>query len=154
MINTRLGNTAIPAEPQHRQVEIVLPPRQVLCIDDDPSVAVVTQYSLELFNGWYVATTDDRYALELAASTPWDVILLEIGMGYGAGLSLYHRLLADPRTRHIPLVLLTSWVMPADYRRYRQLAIAGVIAKPYNPVTLGTDIAALLDWPTPPSLSN
>ena len=142
------------ADLQQRQIEVQPSTRQVLCIDDDHSVATVTQYSLELFAGWYVATTDDRYALEMSTSTPWDAILLEIGMGDGAGLSLYHRLLADPRTRHTPIVLLTSWVMPADYQRYRQLAIAGVIAKPYNPVTLGRHIAALLDWSVPAQALN
>jgi CheY-like chemotaxis protein len=142
------------AELRQRQIEVQPSTRQVLCIEDDHSVAMVTQYSLALFAGWYVATTDDRYALEIATSGPWDAILLEIGMGHGAGLSLYQRLRADPRTQHIPLVLLTSWVMPADYQRYGQMEIAGVIAKPYNPVTLGTQIAALLDWQTLPATLN
>jgi CheY-like chemotaxis protein len=144
----------MPAQLQQCQIGIKPPTRQVLCIDDDVSVVTVTQYSLELFAGWYVATTDDRYALEIATSGPWDAILLEIGMGYGAGLSLYQRLMADPRTQHIPLVLLTSWVMPADYQRYSQMAIAGVIAKPYNPVTLSTHVAVLLDWSVPATTGN
>jgi CheY-like chemotaxis protein len=142
------------AELRQRPIEVESSTRQVLCIDDDYSVATVTRHSLELFAGWYVATTDHRYALEVVTTGTWDAILLEIGREYEAGFFLCQRLRAAPRTQHIPLVLLTSRVMPADYQRYRQLAIAGVIAKPYNPVTLGTHIAALLNWPTPPALAN
>ncbi len=123
--------------------------KQVLYIDDDPAVAIVTQYSLELFAGWYAATTDARYALDVATSGPWDLILLETGRGDGAGQTLYQQLRADPRTRSIPIILLTSRLMPSDYQRYSQMAIAGVIPKPFNPVTLGTHIAALMDWSLP-----
>jgi CheY-like chemotaxis protein len=123
-------------------------PKQVLYIDDDPSVATITKYSLELFADWYAATTDTRYALDRATGEPWDAILLEIGPKNGAGFSLYHELTTHPLTRHTPLILLTTRLLPADYRCYDTMAIAGVIAKPYNPLTLGSQIAQLLGWST------
>lgn len=122
---------------------------QVLYIDDDAEISTLVRYSLELFAGWYAATTDSRYAMEVAAAGPWNVILLENALDHGRGLSLYHQLKADPRTQAIPIILLTSRVMPADYKVYGQMAIAGVIAKPFNPVTLGTHIAGLMDWSDP-----
>jgi CheY-like chemotaxis protein len=115
---------------------------QVLYIDDDAEISTLVRYSLELFDGWYAATTDGQYALNVATASPWDVILLEVALE--GGLSLYRQLKADPHTRAIPMVLLTSRVMPADLQGYGQMAIAGVIAKPFNPVTLGAQIVDLL----------
>jgi hypothetical protein len=30
-----------------------------------------------------------------------------------------------------------------------ELAVAGVISKPFDPMTLGADVAAMLGWPAP-----
>lgn len=117
---------------------------QILYIDDDSDISTLVRYSLELFSGWYVATTDGKYALDVATASPWDCIVLELALE--GGLSLYRQLKADPRIQDIPMVLLTSKVMPADFKVYSEMAIAGVIAKPFNPVTLGLQIANLLGW--------
>jgi CheY-like chemotaxis protein len=143
------GGLTMPAALLQEKVDLGFQVRQVLYIDDEPSVAAIVRYSLELFAGWYAATTDKRYALETAANSPWDAILLEIGLDHGAGFALYEQLTADPRTKDIPLVLVTSRVMGVDYQRYSQMAIAGVIAKPFDPLTLGSKVADLLGWADP-----
>ncbi len=56
-------------------------------------------------------------------------------------------LCANPSTRHIPSVLLTSQLSPRAHTRFQHMAIDGVIAKPFDPVTMGRQIAALLGWP-------
>lgn len=134
-----------------KNTEFELQVRQLLYIDNDAEISTLVRYSLELFAGLYAATTDSQYALNMATTSPWDVIVLEVALE--GGLSLYRQLKADPRTRDIPLILLTSWVMPADFKSYGQMAIAGVIAKPFNPVTLGQHIAALLDCRVPDQLN-
>lgn len=119
---------------------------QVLYIDDEPSIATLVQCSLEAFMGWQVTTATGQQAVEAAKTGTWDILLLEIALYNGEGLTVYQQLTTDPSTRRIPLVLLTSKVMPIDFQTYRQMTIAGVIAKPFDPVTLGIQIADLLGW--------
>jgi CheY-like chemotaxis protein len=119
---------------------------QVLYIDDEPSIATLVQCSLESFTRWQVTTATGSQAFEIAKTGTWDILLLEIALYSEEGLTLYQQLTTDPSTRQIPLVLLTSKVMPIDFRTYKQMRIAGVIAKPFDPVTLGIQIADLLGW--------
>lgn len=119
---------------------------RVLYIDDEPSISTIVQCSLESFAGWQVTTATGQQAVEVAKTGTWDILLLEIALYNGEGLTVYQQLTTDPSTRQIPLVLLTSKVMPIDFRTYQQMTIAGVIAKPFDPVTLGIQIADLLGW--------
>jgi CheY-like chemotaxis protein len=49
-------------------------------------------------------------------------------------------------TRAIPVVLLTAKVQPAERRRWLELGVAGVLAKPFDPMTLSSQLAELLGW--------
>gem|GEM_PF-502473 len=124
-----------------------LTPRRLLLIDDEPDICFLVQSALGEFEGWHVATCSDPDTFVFAGTPPWDVILLEVSMTRLAGFALVPALRTNPATSHIPIVLLTSQLMPRDYARFRQMAVDGVIAKPFDPLTLGRQIAALLGWP-------
>jgi CheY-like chemotaxis protein len=49
-------------------------------------------------------------------------------------------------TKDIPVILLTAKIQPADRARFSQLGIAGLIAKPFDPMTLADRIATSLGW--------
>jgi CheY-like chemotaxis protein len=121
-------------------------PRHILYIDDDPVVCTIVQCCLERFNHWQVTTTPGRKILEQAGAYPWDAILLEIALFDSDGWAVHDQLVTNLKTQSIPLLLLTSKVMRSDYRKYAQMAIAGVIAKPFDPLTLGLKIATLKGW--------
>jgi CheY-like chemotaxis protein len=52
-------------------------------------------------------------------------------------------------TKDVPVIFLTAKVQAADRRRYLDLGVNGVIAKPFDPLTLGRTICECLDWPLP-----
>lgn len=120
--------------------------KQVLYIDDEAAIAMLVQYSLELLDKWQVTCVTGQQAVEVASNGIWDVILLEIALFDGAGIKLCQQLTTDPRTCRIPLILLTSKVMPVDFREYHRMSITGVIAKPFDPIMLGTQIVNFLSW--------
>jgi CheY-like chemotaxis protein len=91
--------------------------------------------------------------LEQATAYSWDAIVFEIARFDGKGWELYDQLRMDLKTQTMPLLLLTSKVMRSDYQKYAQMAIAGVIAKPFDPVALGNEIAHLLGWEASSNLS-
>ena len=121
--------------------------RRVLVVDDDDAIREVAQTSLEIVAGWDVAVASSGVqALDLAATEPPDAILLDVMMPSMDGPTTFARLQDDARTRDVPVVLLTAKVQPAERRRWEQLGVAGVLAKPFDPLELPGQIADLLGW--------
>jgi DNA-binding response OmpR family regulator len=119
----------------------------LLLIDDEPDICLLVQAALKEFQGWHVVTCQHPNTLTPNGHPQWDAILLEVSITRLAGFALVPALRSDPATSCVPIVLLTSQLRPQDHARFRYMAVNGVIAKPFDPVTLGWQIAALLSWP-------
>lgn len=121
--------------------------RRVLVVDDDDAIREVAQTSLELVGGWEVEVASNGLeAVDLCSADPPDAVLLDVMMPTMDGPTTFARLHADPRTRDVPVVLLTAKVQPAERRRWEDLGVAGVLAKPFDPLALPGQVAALLGW--------
>ncbi len=46
----------------------------------------------------------------------------------------------------MPVIFLTAKAQVPERRQLTQLGVAGVIAKPFDPETLGSELAAMLGW--------
>jgi CheY-like chemotaxis protein len=121
--------------------------RRVLVVDDDDAIREVAQTSLELVAGWQVeVASSGQEAVELCVADPPDAVLLDVMMPLMDGPTTFARLQADPRTRMVPVVLLTAKVQPAERRCWEGLGVSGVLAKPFDPVELAGQIGDLLGW--------
>jgi len=121
--------------------------RRVLLVDDDDAIREVAQASLELVGGWEVeAASTGLEALDRCASDPPDAILLDVMMPRMDGPTTFALLQADPRTRDVPVVLLTAKVQPSERRRWEALGVVGVLSKPFDPLALAGQVAELLGW--------
>ncbi|GEP38788.1 response regulator [Nocardioides psychrotolerans] len=119
----------------------------VLVVDDDDSIREIAQLSLELVGGWQVlAAGGGASALEQAAEHRPHAILLDVMMPVMDGIETFHRLRADERTQHIPVILVTAKRQADEHQVWDGLPIAGVIPKPFDPMTLAQQVSALLDW--------
>lgn len=117
----------------------------ILIIDDEADIREATQVCLEVAKEWTVLTAGSSYeGLEIAASKQPDAVLLDVMMPDIDGLATIEMLRDNPFTQNIPVILLTAKAQPADLRRFNQLEIAAVITKPYDPLTLADQIAAIL----------
>ena len=120
---------------------------RILVVDDDDAIREVAQTSLELVGGWQVdCASSGADALTIARQNQPDAILLDVMMPAMDGPTTFGRLQADPRTRSIPVVLLTAKVQGSERRRWESLGVAGVLAKPFDPMTLPKEVAELLGW--------
>lgn len=61
-----------------------------------------------------------------------------------SGIELAQRVRARPATRHIPMIAVTGWVMPADIVRARAAGFDVVLKKPFDPEALHAEIRRLL----------
>jgi CheY-like chemotaxis protein len=119
----------------------------VLVVDDEDHIREVTQLSLEAVGGWnVVAAASAEEALHLAEEHSPDAILLDVMMPDMDGPTTFKHLQANPATRDIPVVLLTAKAQGQDSRLFADLGVAGVIAKPFDPMTLADQVRTLLQW--------
>jgi CheY-like chemotaxis protein len=121
--------------------------RRVLVVDDDALLREVAQTALELVGGWQVTTAPSggQAQLQARAEHP-DAILLDVMMPGVDGPTTVNALRADPDTRDIPIIFLTAKMSSDDLGQWQSLHLAGVISKPFDPMTLAADMAALLGW--------
>jgi CheY-like chemotaxis protein len=121
--------------------------KRILLIDDEANLVSVIQICLQKLGGWTVLTAGSGVeGLHKADTELPDAILLDVMMPDLDGLTVLGRLKANPKTQSIPVILLTAKVQSTHQDEYAQLAIAGVLAKPFNPMELAHQVAKLLDW--------
>ncbi|WP_134740034.1 response regulator [Nocardioides sp. 503] len=119
----------------------------VLVVDDDEMIRQLTEMSLESVNGWTVLTASGGVdAIEMARRHHPDAMLLDMMMPDMDGLTTFQHLQDDESTRDIPVILFTAKSTVGLQQPWDGYAISGVIAKPFDPMTLGDDIATALRW--------
>src|ERR1700737_2201665 len=120
------------------QTRIRMPHKHLLIIDDEDHIREVASLSLEMTQGWTVTQADSGAAgVNVAMSEQPDAILLDVMMPDLDGPSTLLLLQAYEETRNIPVIFLTAKVQAADRRRFLDLGVQGIIAKPFDPLTLG-----------------
>jgi CheY-like chemotaxis protein len=121
--------------------------RKLLVIDDEEDIREVASLTLELQEGWDVAAAGSgAEGLRAARGNAPDAILLDVMMPDMDGPTTLRVLRTMPETQSIPVIFLTAKVQAADRRRYLDMGVSGVIAKPFDPLTLGRSICECLAW--------
>ena len=129
--------------------------KRILIIDDDTDIQAVAEMGLTLTTPWRVwVATSGLTGLELAAVEQPDVILLDVMMPEMDGLQILERLRSQANTCHIPVIFLTAKAQANDRRKLYAAGADGMITKPFDPTTLGSQIAGFLGWPLPSLESN
>jgi CheY-like chemotaxis protein len=121
--------------------------KRILIVDDEENIREVAAASLELVGGWEVLTADSGGSGIVRAVTDRpDAILLDVMMPDMDGPSAFRVLRTMSATEHIPVILLTAKVQAGDQRRFSDLGLAAVIAKPFDPMALPGQVAQALGW--------
>ena len=121
--------------------------KRVLLIDDEDDIREVAQISLEIVGGWEVLSANcGADGLAKAKDEHPDAILLDVMMPDMDGPTTFQKLQEDVDTKGIPVILLTAKVQPSDRQRFDEMGIAGVIAKPFDPMVLPSEINQVLGW--------
>jgi CheY-like chemotaxis protein len=122
-------------------------PKKLLVIDDEEDIRDVAGVTLEFTRGWTIETADCGAAgVKRATEFRPDVILLDVMMPDMDGPATFRVLQSRQDTQSIPVIFLTAKVQPADLRKFTQLGVRGVIAKPFDPLKLADQVEELLDW--------
>lgn len=122
-------------------------PKRILVVDDEDDIREIAQIGLEMVAHWQVhAANSGHDGITKAKAERPDAILLDVMMPDMDGPTTFRNLRADPETFHIPVIFLTAKVQSADRRQFTDLGVKGVIAKPFDPLTLAEEVARILEW--------
>jgi CheY-like chemotaxis protein len=62
------------------------------------------------------------------------------------GPTTFRELRKNPATAKIPVLLLTAKVQGPDQRRFADLGVEAVLLKPFDPLTLASQMEKVLGW--------
>jgi CheY-like chemotaxis protein len=118
---------------------------RVLHVEDDPDICEVVKMALALDAGLTVVScSSGPDALAVAADWRPDVILMDVVMPVMDGPELLAHLRKSSRTASIPVVFMTARAQTNEVQHFLALGAAGVIAKPFDPLTLAASVRACL----------
>jgi CheY-like chemotaxis protein len=114
---------------------------RVLHVDDEPDIREIVEMSLGLDPALTVRSCSSG-GDALAAAVAWspDLILLDVMMPMMDGPTTLTHLRQSPRTADIPVVFMTARAQPRELEHFVSLGAEGVIAKPFDPMTLAAAV--------------
>ncbi|NNE35049.1 MAG: response regulator, partial [Rhodothermales bacterium] len=89
-----------------------------------------------------VTVSSGSEAIERAAAESPDLILIDVMMPEMDGPATLARLREQEPTAETPVIFLTA---SSEIDRFRDLGVAGVIAKPFDPLTLPDEVRKILE---------
>ena len=121
--------------------------KRVLLVDDEDDIREVARVSLEMVGGFEVVTAScGTEAIEMARQERPDAILLDVMMPDMDGPTTYGKLQDEASLKDIPVVFLTAKVQATDNQQFDEIGVAGVIAKPFDPMKLSEQLGYVLGW--------
>lgn len=121
---------------------------KVLIVDDEPDIRRIARLGLSRVGGMEVVeAANGADGLVRAREDRPDAILLDVMMPGLDGPSTLARLREDPQTASVPVVFLTAKAIAAEVDRLKSLGAAGVLTKPFDPMTLARELRAALGTP-------
>ena len=118
--------------------------QSVLVVDDEEDLLELVRYNLtrEGYRVTCVATGEE--ALKAARKQPPDLIVLDLMLPALDGLEVCRRLKGEPKTRDIPIIMLTAKSEESDMVAGLERGADDYIAKPFSPRVLTARVKALL----------
>lgn len=119
---------------------------RILYIDDEADIREIAQMALELDSAFAVRTSASGRE-GIAAARDWApaLILLDVMMPELDGPAVLGLLRGDPATSKIPIVFITARTQAQEVAHLQALGARGVIAKPFDPMTLAGQVRDFLD---------
>ncbi|MEO6994316.1 MAG: adenylate/guanylate cyclase domain-containing protein [Lacunisphaera sp.] len=122
-----------------------LPNARLLAVDDDDMNREMLVRRLQKIGYDVGEATNGREALNKLKESNYDLVLLDILMPDLDGFQTLEFMKADPRLRHIPVIMLTALDDVDSNVRCIEAGAEDYVPKPFNPVILRARITASLE---------
>jgi two-component system, OmpR family, response regulator len=117
------------------------PLRHIFCVDDESDILDVAQMSLEVVGGYTVETfeTGAEVLFRLRDARP-DLVILDVMMPEMNGPTVLENIRKMKECNGLPVVFMTARNQPSEVKSYLKSGAVAVVAKPFNPMSLPTEI--------------
>jgi two-component system phosphate regulon response regulator PhoB len=122
----------------------MMPREHVLAVEDEENILELIEYNLTR-EGYRVTTAGSgEEALRAARRELPDLVLLDLMLPGLDGLDVCRILKNDPKTAHLPIIMVTAKGEEADVVTGLELGADDYVTKPFSPRVLSARIKALL----------
>jgi CheY-like chemotaxis protein len=118
----------------------------VLVVDDNKVIRQLIRVNLELEGIEVVTAADGVECLDVVHRVRPDVVTLDVVMPRLDGLRTAARLRGDPRTRHLPLAVVSACTQ-YEVESGLDVGVDAFLAKPFDPEELVRVVRELLERP-------
>ncbi|MGH3314387.1 MAG: response regulator [Streptomyces sp.] len=108
---------------------------RVLVVDDDQVIRQLIKVNLELEGFEVVTAADGAECLDVVHGVRPDLVTLDVMMPRLDGLRAAEQLRSDPRTRHIPVAIISAGTQFGG-EKGAEPAVDALLAKPFEPAAL------------------
>ncbi|MBI5883889.1 MAG: response regulator [Elusimicrobia bacterium] len=122
---------------------------KIIVVDDDEIVGNLT---LDLVTGMGIEAEliqESYTAFDAIKAKQPELVILDILMPGIDGLTLCHQVKSEPTTQHIKVVMVSGKAFAEEIDRAKQYGASLLIKKPYDVMSFGQQIKALLGGPAP-----
>ncbi|MDQ0686294.1 CheY-like chemotaxis protein [Streptomyces sp. B4I13] len=117
---------------------------RVLVVDDNKVIRQLIRVNLELEGIEVVTASDGVECLEVVHQVRPDLVTLDVAMPRLDGLRTAARLRTDPRTRDLPLAIISACTQ-YEVEAGLEVGVDAFLAKPFDPAELVSLIRTLMD---------
>ena len=107
--------------------------QKILICDDEANIRNIMDFSLEAEGFLAVSAEDGDSALQAAMTEEPDLIILDVMMPGADGLTVCRELKQNPRTKHIPVLILSARASKDDREAGLAAGAEDYVTKPFSP---------------------
>lgn len=107
--------------------------KTVLYVEDNEFNRKIVRQLLSVTSYRLLEATDGEQGVAMALESPPDLVLMDIQLPRLSGLDATRRIRQDPRTAHVPIIVVTSFALGGDDQKALEAGASAYMAKPYSP---------------------
>jgi len=116
----------------------------VLIVDDDADIRPMLRATLTKLGHTPTLASNGEEGLAAALIGQFDAIVLDLMMPDLDGYEVTRRLRTNPRTKDVPILVLTARTQPADHQSALSAGADDYLAKPFDSEVLGSRIVEVI----------
>jgi two-component system cell cycle response regulator DivK len=105
----------------------------ILYIEDNEYNRKIVRQLLSRTSYRLLEAVDGESGVTIAQQQLPELILMDVQLPKMSGLDATRTLKADPRTGHIPIIVITSFALSGDHEKAAAAGADSYLAKPYSP---------------------
>ena len=118
--------------------------KNLLIVDDEPDLVELLSYNLKKEGFAVTSAPNGEEALQKVRKNDYQLILLDLMLPGIQGTELCRQLRSNPKTEHIPIIMLTAKGDETDKIRGLEIGADDYMTKPFSPKELIARVNALL----------